>query len=97
MTNRKQMGERVLKLEGGPKDDGRIARDAKAFRVKFFDLIDRFSEDQRHVPVAEQLAKWSIVSRSAWLVRFEGVSGDEALKRAHIEKGRPWPPVIPGR
>ena len=91
------MSDRVLRLEGGPKDDGRIARDAEAFRVKFFDMIDRFTEQERHVPVSEQLAKWSIASRAAWLVRFEGINGTEALKRAHLEKGRSWPPVIPGR
>ena len=77
-ANRKQMGERVLRLEGGPRDDGRNAEDAAAFNKKMQDLADRLQESDRDVS-CEEYEKKSVAQRVAWKVRFLGADMDNEL------------------
>jgi hypothetical protein len=90
MTNRKQMGERVLKLEGGPKDDGRIARDAAAFNKKMQELVARLDEHDRGMSLEDYETKLSVAQRIAWKVRFVGADMEhEAMEYLERRKTDP--------
>ena len=77
-TNRRQMNDRVLKLEGGPIDDRHIAEDAAAFNKKMQDLVVRLQESDRDVS-CEEYEKKSVAQRVAWKVRFLGADMDNEL------------------